>query len=138
MKKILAILLLSILTSCINHQKSATEKKTTTKSNELNFLKPREVLISELKNMWDAQSVSIAKSEQNWNGKVTNSITVLINNTKKSSSEEIDKTIIPSLNLLKNDIINYKQFQKINIYYSFITKSGEQLNGKREFLTEKI
>lgn len=138
MKKILAILLLSILTSCINHQKSATETTTTTKSNELNFLKPREVLISELKNMWDAQSVSIAKSEQNWNGKVTNSITVLINNTKKSSSEEIDKTIIPSLNLLKNDIINYKQFQKINIYYSFITKSGEQLNGKREFLTEKI
>ena len=105
---------------------------------EIKYLKSKETLISELRRIWSCQSLSIAKSESNWNGKVTTSITILVNNTQEKLTKENSEAFNQSVENIKKNIQNINDFEKLNIYYSFKNAENVQLNGKKEFLISEL
>jgi hypothetical protein len=105
---------------------------------EIKYLKSKETLISELGKIWNCQSLSIAKSESNWNGKVTTSITILVNNTQEKLTKENSEAYNQSVENIKKNIQNLNDFEKLNIYYSFKNAENIQLNGKKEFLISEL
>lgn len=105
---------------------------------EIKYLKSKETLISELRKIWNCQSLSIAKSESNWNGKVTTSITILVNNTQEKLTKKNSEAYNQSVENIKKNIQNLNDFEKLNIYYSFKNAENVQLNGKKEFLISEL
>ena len=108
------------------------------KNTEIKYYNSKETLTSELIKIWNCQSLSIAKSESNWNGKITTSITILVNNTQEKLTKENSEAYNQSIENIKKNIQNLNDFEKLNIYFSFKNAENVQLNGKKEFLISEL
>jgi hypothetical protein len=142
-KEIIYLFVLFLLFSnCKNNPKIKPENiskvESVEKNTEIKYFKSKETLTSELREIWNCQSLSIAKSESNWNGKATTSITILINNTQEKLTKENSEAFNKSVENIKKNIQNLNDFEKLNIYYSFKNEENIQLNGKKEFLVSAI
>ena len=104
----------------------------------IKYYNSKETLTSELIKIWNCQSLSIAKSESNWNGKITTSITILVNNTQEKLTKENSEAYNQSIENIKKNIQNLNDFEKLNIYFSFKNAENVQLNGKKEFLISEL
>jgi len=128
--KIIFYFLIGILTlSCVN--KSSSKKpdlaiNSERKVIEIEYLESREKTINNLKTIWNCKRPLISKSETNFNGEISNDITVMITGIESIDSEDKKKKIKLTYELIKKSVVNYKDFLELKIITSYTTSDGER------------
>lgn len=92
---------------------------------EIIYSDSREKTIEDLKKIWNCEFPLISKSETNFNGKISNDITLLISEFETVSYEKKKNKIELTSDLIKKSIRNYKEFSELKIITSYITTDGE-------------
>jgi len=142
MKKLFFILIGFLTLSCLSNTNSSKREILTTqtesKSIEIDYIESREKTIKQLNEIWNCKSISIANTETNWNGKITNGITILINETDKVNLKKREERIKFTSELIKKNISNYKEFDEVKIHYSYTTEDGEKVNSSKTIQTKNI
>jgi len=130
MKKILYFLIGILVLSCVNktdsQKKSELVINSKTNSIEIIYSDSREKTIESLKKIWNCEFPLISKSETNFNGKISNDITIMISEFKPVTSEEKKNKIELTSDLIKKSIRNYKEFSELKIITSYTTTDGER------------
>ncbi len=141
MKKILYFLIGILVLSCVN--KTDSQKKTEiainseTNSIEIIYSDSREKTIESLKKIWNCEFPLISKSETNFNGKISNDITIMISEFKSIDSQERKSKIKLTSDLIKKSIQNYKEFSELKIITSY-TIDGERRTSSRTIKMTEI
>ncbi|NQY28980.1 MAG: hypothetical protein HRT69_05855 [Flavobacteriaceae bacterium] len=142
MKKLFLILIAFLTLSCLSNPDSSKKDDLTIhtelKSIEIEYTESREKIIEQLIEVWNCKSLSIASSETNWNGKISNSITILINETNKVNLKKREERIKSTSELIKKTISNYKEFHEVKILYSYTTEDGEKVNSSVTVQTKDL
>ena len=142
MKKLFIILIGFLTLSCLSNTDSSKGDVLTTqsesKSIEIDYIESREKTIKQLNKIWNCKSLSIANSKTNWNGKISNGITILINETDKINLKKREGRIKSTSELIKKNISNYKEFDEVKIHYSYMTEDGEKVNSSKTLQTKDI
>jgi hypothetical protein len=135
MKKILYLLIGILLLNCEskpnNSGKFDLAINSKLKSIEIEYSESREKTIENLKKIWNCEFPLIAKSEKNYNGKITNDISLMITGIKPIENETKKKNITLTINLIKKSILNYKEFSELQIITSYTTSDGERRTSNR-------
>lgn len=142
MKKILYFLIGILVLSCVNkpdsQKKSDLAVNSELKSIEIKYSDSREKTIENLKKIWECENPLIAKSETNFNGKISNDITLMITEFKPVDSEKKERNIKLTSDLIKKDILNYKEFSELKIITSYTTSEGERRASCKAIKTTKL
>ncbi len=137
MKKILYFLIGILVFSCVN--KTDSQKKSELVINsELNSIEiiysdSREKTIQSLEKIWNCVLPLISKSETNFNGKISNDITIMISEFKPIDSEKKKNNFELTSDLIKKNIRNYREFSELKIITSYTTSDGEGRTSSRTF-----
>jgi hypothetical protein len=130
MKKILCFLIGILMLSCAkktdSHKKSELVINSKINSIEIVYSDSREKTIEGLKKIWNCEFPLISKSETNFNGKISNDITLMISEFTPVSSEKKKNKIELTSDIIKTSIRNYKEFSELKIITSYTTKDGER------------
>ena len=130
MNKILYLLIGILVLSCANKPDSQKKSDLTINSEvkpiEIIYSDSREKTIESLKKIWNCKFPLISKSETNFNGKISNDITLMISEFKPIDSEKKENRIKLTSDLIKKSVRNYKEFSELKIITSYTTSDGER------------
>ncbi|MFI1742873.1 hypothetical protein [Thalassobellus sediminis] len=142
MKKTLYFLIGILVLSCVNktdsQKKSEIVINSKTNSIEIIYSNSREKTIENLKKIWNCEFPLISKSETNFNGKISNDITLMISEFKPISSEGKKNKIELTSDLIKKSIRNYKEFSELKIITSYTTTDGKRRTSSKTFKMNEI
>ncbi|WP_452227663.1 MULTISPECIES: hypothetical protein [unclassified Lacinutrix] len=142
MKKILYFLIGILVLSCVNktdsQKKSELVINSKTNSIEIIYSDSREKTIESLKKIWNCEFPLISKSETNFNGKISNDITIMISEFKPVTSEEKKNKIELTSDIIKKSIRNYKEFSELKIITSYTTTDGERRTSSKTIKMTEI
>ncbi|PWK16978.1 hypothetical protein [Xanthomarina spongicola] len=142
MKNTLYFLFGILILSCVN--KTDSQKVTElainskTKSIEIIYTDSREKTIEGLKKIWNCEFPLISKSQINFNGKISNDITIMISDFKPIDSKQKEYKIELTSDLIKKSIRNYKMFSELKIITSYIESDGERSTSSKTLKMNKI
>jgi len=116
--------------SCTSKSKSSKKADLVVNSElkiiEIIYSDSREKTIENLKKIWKCKYPLIAKSETNFNGKISNDISIMISGFKPIESKEKVRNIKRTSDLIKKSILNYKKFSELKIITSYTASDGER------------
>lgn len=142
MKKTLYILIGILIMSCVNKSDSQTKSdlanKTELKSIEIQYSDSREKIVNSLKKIWECKLPMIAKSETNFNGKISYDITIMISEFNSINKEKKDTNIKLTADLIKENVLNYKEFSDLKIITSYNTSDGERRISSKTIKTKDL
>ncbi len=128
--------------SCVNktdsQKKSELVINSKTNSIEIIYSDSREKTIESLKKIWNCEFPLISKSETNFNGKISNDITIMISEFKPVTSEEKKNKIELTSDIIKKSIRNYKEFSELKIITSYTTTDGERRTSSKTIKMTEI
>lgn len=128
MKKTLCFFIGILILSCVNKTDSQTKSnlaiKAELKSIEIQYSNSREKTIDELKTIWECKHPMIAKSETNFNGNISYNITIMISGFKPVDDERKETNIKLTASLIKESVLNYREFSDLKIITSYTTSDG--------------
>jgi hypothetical protein len=127
---------------CVNKsdlsKKSKINENSKSQTIEIKYSGSREKTIESLRKIWDCETPLIAKKESNFNGKMSNNITIMITDYKDVESEKKELNIELTIKLMKENILNYNEFSELKIITSYTTSNGERRTSSKTIKTTEL
>ncbi len=128
--KIIPNILLAVFTlGCVNGQsnkKKELVKNEIKQSLEIKYSESRGATISELKKIWKCKTLFISKDQTNFNGKISNEISIIISDFKITNQDLKRKNFKKTTEVIKNTVLNYNEFSELKIILSNTNSEGER------------
>ena len=130
------IFLLCVIYSCKN--KANLSKNSKQNLIEIEYEDSKEKTIKKITEIWECKYPFIAKSEVNFNGIISNNISIMITDFKPVKNDQKKKNIILTIDLIKKDILNYRNFDKLEIITNYNSTEGERRTSNKTFIIQEL
>jgi hypothetical protein len=142
MKKTLYFLIGILVWGCVNKPNSSKNSdiviNSELKSIEIEYSESREKMVENLKKIWKCENLFIAKSEINFNGEVSNNISIMVTDLQQINSEENEIKIKLTADLIKKGVLNYKKFSELEIICNYSVLDEERRTWAKKIKTAEL
>ncbi len=104
---------------------------------KIQFKQDQSTLTTQLNQSLDSKQVSVLTTVNNFDRNLNTDISIMIVHNKKISEPELDQLFNQSINVTKNNILNFNQFNMLKFVY-MNTQNGKNRTGFRSFTIKDL